>query len=769
MAGFLARFRRKKQPPPSAPPGHQPHSPVTPTGLHPPGGVVSRQALFYLNATLSVLDREQVRLATQQVVHGRPARGARFLEIPIFLDREMVHSISMRRALKQDTLRAIQAAARVDAVNAWQQRNAIVYQYQLARMHWKFYRRTDLPSPDGIGLGVGRSLVPFQLSDQNTLVAGETRSGKSVTIESILFAIMQSHPPGEVGLVLVDPNQTFGLRKDGLKLREVGRFTNVAHLLRPVACSDEQIAAAINFVYGEWKKRAGNGIQDAPGIVLVIDELMSEAVIGDKGSNSHRPDHLKKLSQLASQGIKNNIFLVVGAQDPRVSTTSGLFMRNLTQRFIGRVTDGDASRALAGQADVNAHLLTGNGDFVRVGKNNQDGQHLRFQVAEPTQADFNRLERQPVVGTPVGPEEIIDPPPVEPDVSPAWDEADGDLSALNPDLLLASQPDAEPPVDCVDIKTLAIYFYEKRLTIPAARGKYGLIRRLHTLHRDAAAELVDEINWLRAGNPSRSPYYLELRATFYAGIYRLINGGSHRIALAVALPVEMVQDRTEAARAERGLRGWLLGQHSFSVDGVETVVTVDAVRAKVPQPVASWFEWGMDADGQWVKGKAAQIAPTLIIDQGFNTLDVLVVEGGRISERVSEGDTLGMRRAAERLIRTLKHKYSVELELRPAAELVQQAVNGQPALTYVNGRETDVTADAKRAVGSLATDVYNFLDRAVGKQAGAYNILLTGGGALALREKLLQQFPAATVMYEPVLANARGLAKLANRPGFLEG
>ncbi|MBE7550095.1 MAG: hypothetical protein HS126_03335 [Anaerolineales bacterium] len=48
----------------------------------------------------------------------------------------------------------------------------------------------------------------------------------------------------------------------------------------------------------------------------------------------------------------------------------------------------------------------------------------------------------------------------------------------------------------------------------------------------------------------------------------------------------------------------------------------------------------------------------------------------------------------------------------------------------------------------------------------SYHILLTGGGALAMREMLLRQFPKATVMPEPVLANARGLAKLAARPGF---
>ncbi|MBE7557246.1 MAG: hypothetical protein HS126_39930 [Anaerolineales bacterium] len=47
-------------------------------------------------------------------------------------------------------------------------------------------------------------------------------------------------------------------------------------------------------------------------------------------------------------------------------------------------------------------------------------------------------------------------------------------------------------------------------------------------------------------------------------------------------------------------------------------------------------------------------------------------------------------------------------------------------------------------------------------------MLLTGGGVLALAVRLHRLFPQATTMYEPVLANARGLAKLAARPGFLD-
>ncbi len=275
------------------------------------------------------------------------------------------------------------------------------------------------------------------------------------------------------------------------------------------------------------------------------------------------------------------------------------------------------------------------------------------------------------------------------------------------------------------------------------------------------AEPIDRLDFDRFKD---SP---ELRATFYAAIYRIVNGGPHHLALAIALPVEVIQDKEEAAQVERAMQQWLVGEHVFSVDGVETVLTITAIRAKIPQPVATWFDWGMDTTGQWVKGKEAQRAPTLIIDQGFNTLDVLVVEDGRISHRISEGDTLGMRRAAERLIRSVKHSYGLELELYKANDLVQTVVNGRKAETYVNGQLTDVTGEAKRAVQSLAADVYNYLDRAVGKSKDAYTILLTGGGALALSSTLLRQFPKATVMYEPVLANARGLAKLAVRPGFL--
>lgn len=262
----------------------------------------------------------------------------------------------------------------------------------------------------------------------------------------------------------------------------------------------------------------------------------------------------------------------------------------------------------------------------------------------------------------------------------------------------------------------------------------------------------------------------ELLATIYAVLSQIIdiNDPPDEIVLVIALPVQILQNETEAIQLDRDLKVSLIKKHNFSVDGQPYALSVANVRAKVPQPVASWCDWGMDMTGTWIRGKQSQMAPALIVDEGFNTLDVVLIEDGRINQRFSVGDTLGMRRAAERLIRTIEDKYGTILELRRADELIQHLSNNQPAQIYVNGFLTDVTREAKQCLGGLASDVHNFLDQTIGRKKTEYNILLTGGGALALLKRLMRQFPNATVIADPVAANARGLAKLCQRSGFFK-
>jgi hypothetical protein len=259
----------------------------------------------------------------------------------------------------------------------------------------------------------------------------------------------------------------------------------------------------------------------------------------------------------------------------------------------------------------------------------------------------------------------------------------------------------------------------------------------------------------------------ELRALLYAGLYQLLDGGGHTCALAIGLPVELLQDADQAQVTERAMAGWLVGKHHFAVNGVEAVFWVKAIKAKIAQPVATWFDWGLGLDGQWALGDKAMRAPALVVDEGFNTLDVVAIEGGKISTRYSSGTTLGMRRAAEMTAGNVERRHGVELSLHEADALVQKVLAGARAQVYVVGELTDVSAEVRQAVNALAADVIRFVEREVGK-AKKFRVLITGGGALALADRMLAQWGHAEVMADPQLANARGLAKLAARKGFLE-
>lgn len=259
---------------------------------------------------------------------------------------------------------------------------------------------------------------------------------------------------------------------------------------------------------------------------------------------------------------------------------------------------------------------------------------------------------------------------------------------------------------------------------------------------------------------------IELRALFYVALNQIIDGGVHDLVLAIGLPVEVLQDTDRATIVERDIGKWMLGEHKFVVNDHPAMVNIVKLRAKA-QPLATWLDWGLNLEGKWTQGKHAVKAPALILDQGFNTLDAYGIENGEVSARYTGGENLGMRRAAEMVINSLDRQYGTDMSLHEADWLVRSAVIGKKAVTYIDGEPTDITHTVKQAIDSLASDALKFAEHKVGK-ASKFKVLITGGGGLALGQRWLRQYPKATIMPEPVLANARGLAKLAVRPGFLD-
>lgn len=250
----------------------------------------------------------------------------------------------------------------------------------------------------------------------------------------------------------------------------------------------------------------------------------------------------------------------------------------------------------------------------------------------------------------------------------------------------------------------------------------------------------------------------ELRAMFAASFWRILGAGEHEVDLLIGLPVEVMADTPLAQRTLRELRGWLVADHAFTVDGEK--VTVTATRAGVmAQPLGAYFNWALDNDGKPRQSKAAMSRPVGTIDWGFNTLALYGIEGGQPTPALTTGDTLGMRRAAEGLIAAVDQRYGRNLSLHEADALVRAK---RPVLFTPEG-DQDVGGLVRQALDSAASAAMSLVERTWGKGRQFSRVLATGGGALAMKEHLLRQYPHVTFSDDPVMDNAKGFAKFALR------
>ncbi|MEE9365468.1 MAG: ParM/StbA family protein [Dehalococcoidales bacterium] len=250
----------------------------------------------------------------------------------------------------------------------------------------------------------------------------------------------------------------------------------------------------------------------------------------------------------------------------------------------------------------------------------------------------------------------------------------------------------------------------------------------------------------------------ELRAMFAASFWRILGAGEHQADLLIGLPVEVMADAPLAQRTLKELRGWLVAEHDFTVNGEQVTVTVS--RAGVmAQPLGAYFNWALGNDGRPRQSKAAMSRPVGTIDWGFNTLALYGIEGGQPIPALTAGDTLGMRRAAEGLIAAIEQRHARQLTLHEADALIRAK---RPILFTPEG-DQDVGDLVRQSLDSAASAAISFIERTWGKGRQFSHVLATGGGALAMGEHLLRQYPHVVLSDDPVMDNAKGFAKFALR------
>jgi S-DNA-T family DNA segregation ATPase FtsK/SpoIIIE len=237
-----------------------------------------------------------------------------------------------------------------------------------------------------LGLDVsGKPVVANLAKMPHVLIAGQTGSGKSVTINAFLSTLLFRASPSEVKMILVDPKRV-----------ELTGYNGIPHLLTPVIVEPEKVISALRWILSEMDRRyklfaqAGvrnidgfnemSGFQALPYIVIVIDELADIMLF----SPVEVEDSITRIAQMSRA---TGIHMVLATQRPSVDVITGLIKANIPCRIAFAVASQVDSRViLDGQG---AEKLLGKGDMLYLPP--ESAKPVRIQGAYISDKDISSL------------------------------------------------------------------------------------------------------------------------------------------------------------------------------------------------------------------------------------------------------------------------------------------------------------------------------------------------------------------------------------------
>ena len=339
-------------------------------------------------------------------------------------------------------------ASKTDHVLAYKQQGLIKYQIQLQELFWQFYTRADV-SGLAVGLKERRQPVNFSFDDApHAIFAGTSGAGKTEALKSTLVALVTTYTPNSLKLIIIDTDS------------ELEIFNKLAHLKLPAATTMPQAIRSLRYIHTEFLARKENHIKDKEPWAIVVDEISD--LTGDKSN-------VDMLKDIAKQGRKYGIHLILGTQRPSQKELPGI-LDNVRNRFVGAVDNAQSSVLLTGQAGLDAHKLTGKGDFLHVVNGHAD----RFQVAQAREQDISEVPR----------------------LAPAPGPA---VSAHTIAQIIEPHKQTGRPQNRVRPKILAAYIHYgvNNISINAARQKFGISRQMHELHKTFALAFLAEFKRLK--------------------------------------------------------------------------------------------------------------------------------------------------------------------------------------------------------------------------------------------------------------------------------
>jgi S-DNA-T family DNA segregation ATPase FtsK/SpoIIIE len=256
----------------------------------------------------------------------------------------------------------------------------------------------ELDSPLGFAIGkdiAGKPIVGALDKMPHVLVAGQTGSGKSVMINTILTSLLYRNSPSDLKLILVDPKQV-----------ELAPYNDIPHLLSPVITEPEKCISALKWAVAEMERRyreladAGrrnigeyNNVKKEAGmpyIVIVIDELADLMMMAAR-------DVEALIVRIAQKARAVGIHLVLATQRPSVDVITGLIKANVPARIAFTTASQVDSRTIIDQ--IGAEKLLGMGDMLLLTADMPKPKRIQGALISDEEThkitDFIRMQRPP--------------------------------------------------------------------------------------------------------------------------------------------------------------------------------------------------------------------------------------------------------------------------------------------------------------------------------------------------------------------------------------
>jgi len=258
-----------------------------------------------------------------------------------------------------------------------------------------------------LGKGVSGTTYLGNIADMpHLLIAGSTGSGKSVTVHTIITALLYKNGPEKLRLIMVDPKRV-----------ELTLYNGIPHLLTPVIKEPKKAILALKWAAKEMDRRyeilEKSSVRDIdsyhknvlapalkkvkssddeedkkdapdlmPYIVIVIDELADIMT-------SYPRELEAAIVRLAQMSRAVGIHLILSTQRPSVNVITGLIKANIPARIALQVSSQIDSRTILDTGG--AEKLLGAGDMLYLG--GDMSKPLRIQSAFLSEGEVKKVTK----------------------------------------------------------------------------------------------------------------------------------------------------------------------------------------------------------------------------------------------------------------------------------------------------------------------------------------------------------------------------------------